>query len=294
MNRSATALTCLEKLAGQTQRPSRILVVNNHSADDTLEVLRSFQEKEEGLLRVIDLDDNLGNAGGMEIAMSEAFAEGADAVWILDDDSWPESDALEKLLEGTVSTDTIRASRVIDPATGELSWPLQIPEDGAWRLITSSDELPHEESFQIRRSWLGALVPRRIFEAVGPVNGALFLRGEDEDYPRRIERAGFKARLMRDSVLHHPPGGKLLRWVIFGQEIVLEQNLSGDKLYYRLRNAWWLERQSSGTLRAVFEAVTHGVALMKWGRPLRIWLPIWLEAFQDAMMDKLGKRNSKV
>ena len=32
-------------------------------------------------------------------SMDLAFAEGADAVWILDDDSWPRADALAAMLE---------------------------------------------------------------------------------------------------------------------------------------------------------------------------------------------------
>ncbi len=291
MNRSATALTCLKKLAAQTQRPTRVIVVNNHSADDTLEVLRSFQRKNERLLRIIDLGENLGNAGGMQIAMVEAFAEGAGAIWILDDDSWPENDALEKLLEGTVSTDTVRASRVIVPETGDLSWPVQVRANGSWQLLEGGDPLPDTEPFSIRRSWLGSLIPMEVYDAVGPVNGELFLRGEDEDYPRRIERKGFPVYLFPASILHHPPSGRLHRWSVFGQEVVLESDLRGDKLYYRLRNTWWLEKQNSSGARAVLDALTYGVAFLKWRKPLRQWVPIWWEAFWDAMTNRLGPRG---
>ena len=55
-------------------------------------------------LIVLQLPENRGNAGGVEDAMEHAFAKGADAVWILDDDSWPRDGALAALLDIAVGT----------------------------------------------------------------------------------------------------------------------------------------------------------------------------------------------
>lgn len=292
MNRRDTAATCLERLAAQTQRPQRVVVVNNASTDDTREMLRAASDRSDGWITVIDLEKNLGNAGGMEVAMEAAFAAGFEAVWILDDDSWPEPEALALLLKADVPADAVRSCRVLDLATGALSWPLQVPCDAGWRLLGPEDPIPAGAVIRIRRSWLGALIPRAIYETVGPVDGRLFLRGEDEDYPRRIEQAGFPVFMIPDSLLHHPPSGHLNVWDFAGRTVVLESGLAGDKLYYRLRNAWWMARRDRGTLEAMVVAVLHGLALLRWEHPWANWLPVWWEAARDAFGDRLGARSS--
>jgi|GEM_PF-990807 len=291
MNRASTALTCLEMLYNQSRRPDRVIVIDNDSNDETATLLSAFQMRFPDFLEIVTLEENLGNAGGIKTGMDKAFEEGADAVWILDDDSWPMPDALETLLDGDLPPGTVRASRVIDPATGHLSWAMQVYEEESWKLLEENNSLPSDKPFRIRRSWLGSLIPRVVYEKVGPVNGELFLRGEDEDYPRRIEDAGFPVYLFPSSILHHPPSGRLHRWSVFGQEIVLESGLKGDKLYYRLRNAWWIEKERAGCLKAGFDATLYFFALTWWKRGFKGWFAEWVEAFHDATSDRLGKRG---
>ena len=291
MNRSATALTCLERLAAQTRRPDEVHVIDNASTDDTAEALSAFATSRSELdLKIRRLPENLGNAGGMEIGLSTAFAAGFDAVWILDDDSWPEPDALQNLMAPALPAEAVRSSRVIDLETGNLSWPLQVRSGAGWRLVEGDDVLPDEPVMTIRRSWLGALIPRQVYETVGPVEGRLFLRGEDEDYPRRIERGGFPVFMICNSLLHHPPAGPLNRWHIFGREVVLERGLHGDKLYYRLRNSWWMARREYGSTAAVADAILCFFALACWQAPSPRWIPDWFQAFRDAHSERLGIR----
>ncbi len=293
MNRSGTALTCLNRLAAQTRLPEGVFVIDNASTDDTAAELAKFAANCASLdLKIRSLSENLGNAGGMEIGMNAAFSDGYDAVWILDDDSWPEPEALEHLLAPELPRDAVRSSRVIDLATGDLSWPLQVREGSRWRLLEGGDPVPDIAVLPIRRSWLGALIPREVYEAVGPVEGRLFLRGEDEDYPRRIERHGFPVYMIRNSLLHHPPVGPLNRWNLFGREVVLELGLSGDKLYYRLRNSWWMTRREYGSTAALADAALCFVALACWQAPKVRWIPIWWQALRDARDNRLGIRRA--
>jgi GT2 family glycosyltransferase len=285
MNRRSTAETCLGRLAAQTRPPDRVVVADNGSSDGTVGALDGL----DGLpfpLEVLDLNENLGNAGGIERAMERAFEAGADAVWILDDDSWPEPGALEALVaEGPAHG--VRASLVVDPATGRPSWPFQVRTDEGWSLVERTPD--GGRWIRIRRAWLGALVPREVREKVGPVLGALFLRGEDEDYPRRIENAGCPVYLATDSILHHPPGGRLHVLKLGASRVVLEAGLPPLKLYYRLRNSWWLTRRDQGRLRACLLSVVHLAILIRQERPVRVVLRVWKRALADAFSDRLGR-----
>ena len=293
MNRCGIAAVCLEKLRAQTRRPEKVIVINNASTDDTLAMLRDASERSGGWIVVMDLERNLGNAGGMEVAMETAFSSGSEAVWILDDDSWPEPEALDRLLMADVPAESVLSCRVVDLATGALSWPLQVPEGDGWRFLEMGDALPVGETVRIRRSWLGALISKKVYQAVGPVEGRMFLRGEDEDYPRRIENAGFPVFMVTNSLLHHPPAGPLKHWEIAGYTVVLESALSGNPLYYRLRNSWWMIRRDRGNLAAAAVAVLFGVALLKWKESPSSWLPLWWEALRDAFSNRLGERGRK-
>lgn len=291
MNRSATAATCIDRLLAQSRRPDEIIVVDNHSTDDTLPILEALKSLHPGLLRIIPLAENLGNAGGMEIAFNTAFTSGAGFVWILDDDSWPEPDALRSLLEIESAVPCVRASKVVDIRSGNLSWPLQIESPDGWGTVEMNASLPMGSRIRIRRSWLAALIPREIFEKVGTVNGRLFLRGEDEDYPRRIEEQGFPVYLATRSIVHHPASGKLLRMNFLGKEFVIESALKPDNLYYRLRNIWWLTKSKRGKFPMVIMAIIHLFVLQKDGSLSSNWMKIWYEALRDAMSDRLGKRG---
>jgi GT2 family glycosyltransferase len=293
MNRCDMAQTCLDKLAAQTVRPDKVLVVNNASSDGTRDMLATASVRGGGWIVVLDLEQNLGNAGGMQIALERIFAEGFGAAWILDDDSWPEPEALARLLDAEVPECAVRSCRVVDLATGALSWPLQVPDHGDWHFLEAMEPMPAGEVIRIRRSWLGALIPREVYQAVGPIEGRLFLRGEDEDYPRRIEQAGIPVFMIVSSLLHHPLPGRLNRWTFAGRTVAVESGLSGDKLYYRLRNLWWIIRRDRGLLEAVLTALLHGLALWRWESSPARWLPLWWEAARDAFRDRLGPRGHR-
>ena len=199
---------------------------------------------------------------------------------------------MESLLNSLLPVQSVRSCRVIDLATGGLSWPVQIADErGDWHTLEKHDPLPDGEVIRIRRSWLGALIPRAIYETIGPVEGRLFIRGEDEDYPRRIENVGFPVFMVSQSILHHPPAGELLRLKLPGREIVLERGLPPLTLYYRLRNSWWLTKRDAGTVGALTLASFHFLLLVKDRSPLKSWLPVWVEALKDAMTGKLGIRK---
>ena len=50
-----------------------------------------------------------------------------------------------------------------------------------WRLAWAEADLPAGERIRSRIVWTGALVSREGRDAVGPVNGELFIRGEDDE-----------------------------------------------------------------------------------------------------------------
>lgn len=310
MNRKQVAAECLTRLMGQSRTPEIIVIVDNASADGTADHLREIaSDWNHGTCVVLGKDKNLGNAGGVRLAFEEALSLGAGAVWILDDDSWPEKNSLAELLSEVPSGASVLSSIVLVPETDEsvlpspetdnreLSWPLQIlvrthphPSKPSWK-FASINELPAENWFRVRRSWLGALIPAEVYRKVGPINEALFLRGEDEDYPRRLERLGLETWLCRKSVLRHPRGANFRKVSLFGRQFFVETNLKGDKLYYRIRNMLWVKKTHSGLPTALIWAATHFCICVIWMRPFWSSITTFLAAVSDAFCNRLGRRR---
>ena len=287
MNRAATAVACVRALAAQTRPPERVVVADNVSADNTVADLKVLTELPFELV-VHRMPENRGNAGGVEAAMELAFAMGADAVWILDDDSWPRPGALQAMLEKPWDPGVVRHPLQIDPQTGRFTWPLQVTgEAGGWRLVDSADDMPPGDFVRSRITWTGALVPRQVRETVGPVNGELFIRGEDEEYPWRIEQAGFPQEAVRNAVMDHPGPENIVHWACLGKNFFFERGLADWKLYYKVRNMVWLKRRQAGPLRAIAMALTYALA-SAWIDGMHRWPLIW-QATRAGWRGKLGK-----
>lgn len=230
---------------------------------------------------------NGGNAGGVAEAMESAYAAGADAVWVLDDDSWPRSQTLAALLQRPVDPTVVRHALQIDPATNRFTWPMWMDAGHGWQLAFDESELPAGDLVHSKSSWTGALIPRAVRDQVGPVNRELFIRGEDEEYPWRIEEAGFRFEAFREAVLDHPGSTDVLHWQVFGKNLFVERGLADWKLFYKVRNMVWLKRQQNGNFGAIAMALAYALAVSfvdGCGR-----LPLVWSAARKGWVGELGK-----
>jgi len=290
MNRKEVALTCLRRLLDQTRPLDAVVIADNVSSDGTTEALREEAAGGDTPVEVLEMPENLGNAGGVEAAMARAFAEGADAVWILDDDSWPESGALEAMLVPPWRDDTVRHSLQLKPGSREFTWPMDLVADkGGWLTCDGLDDLPDGEVLPSRASWTGALVPRRVWEEVGPVETGLFIRGEDEDYPRRISSAGFSFEAVRAARLEHPGPENFVRWSFLGRKLYIEPGLAETKLYYKVRNMVWIKRREGGLPAALTMAGAYAVGLAKVDKMTRRRWRVFRIALADGLKGRLGR-----
>ena len=175
----------------------------------------------------------------------------------------------------------------IDPATGRYTWPLQIDSGDGFRLVHAPAELGELRFVKTRIMWTGALVSRHVYDAIGRVQADLFIRGEDEEYPLRMENCGFSQEGVVDSVLEHVGPQNLLKVRFLGKNLFYEAGLSDWKLYYKVRNMVWLQQRARGKLRAAMMALAYGFMGVKvdgWQR-----LPLLWEAIYDGWSSRLGK-----
>jgi GT2 family glycosyltransferase len=97
-NRKKLLTECLDGLLRQSLPLDAIYVVDNASTDGTDAYLQKNGYLDEPQIRYIRLPVNSGGAGGFYHGVRVAFEAGYDWIWLMDDDTEPEANAL-KLME---------------------------------------------------------------------------------------------------------------------------------------------------------------------------------------------------
>src|SRR5258708_7835900 len=86
-NRILLLKRCLDALLAQSTRPAGIIVIDNASSDGTAQTIaRTYTDK----VTLIQLSRNTGGAGGFYIGCQAAISNGADWIWLMDDDGYPD------------------------------------------------------------------------------------------------------------------------------------------------------------------------------------------------------------
>ena len=247
-NQIEGARKCVDSLLSQTAPLAHICVLFNGTAKNGA-LADSFAKEFQGqpTVQVLRSQENVGNAGGVKLAMRAALDRGADWIWIVEDDALPHRDALERLLFAGMKTNSVYGSLIVDPKWNDMAFSYAaIEPNGSQRIIATKADLPDSNVFQVRGIWLGALIPRQIVEAVGEVNADLFIRGEDEDYPARIRQAGYKIFCVKDSIIEHP-GMRHAHFSFAGLNFFYESGVAPWKAYFLIRNHVYVRRKYTAT-----------------------------------------------
>lgn len=286
-NRCGLLRECLQALRKQTRAVETVLVVNNASTDDTRKVLaEEFPEVE-----VLDLAENGGGAGGFHAGMKQAYEQGFDWLWVMDDDGRPAPNCLEKMLAQS------RPGSVLVPLQqdklggtyGICIWngsPIDVTAD----VLAQKRPLSGDYVF----SFVGPLLSRKIVEKIGLPIKEFFIGFDDWEYALRIKRkTDAEIIVVPDALFFHDFGNGARNTKILWRKSVRIAPAPW-KLYYGARNPtytlvncgrpakellWYLLFQSRCMLgEIVFES----------DRWQRVWMR--LKGIHDGALGRLGKR----
>jgi rhamnopyranosyl-N-acetylglucosaminyl-diphospho-decaprenol beta-1,3/1,4-galactofuranosyltransferase len=186
-NRKDLLRDCLNSLLKQTRRPDHVVVIDNHSTDGTLEMVRAnFTELSGGPeFTLLPLGENRGGAGGFATGLDWGRRQGFDWIWVMDDDVEMMPGALEMLLSFQEVSDFIQCRRKTPGSNLIL--------DAIWDVSTGAvshvhSRVLHEE--ENRRPWIsvqwgnfeGALINRSVVERIGLPDERFFVGGDDSIY----------------------------------------------------------------------------------------------------------------
>ncbi len=107
--------TCLESLTQATLLPGHIIVVDNGSTDGSIEAIRETYPQVE----IIALPENRHFAAGANIGMQSALDQGAEYVWLLNNDVTVTPGALNEMVHVMEADQTIgiAGARLVHPGT---------------------------------------------------------------------------------------------------------------------------------------------------------------------------------
>lgn len=255
-NRWAYTLTCLESLFRLDYPSYSVIVCDNASSDDSMSRLRAWAAGRQSAppppaaelrslvdppvakpvewceaqrdetprpnerpapLTLIQTGANLGFAGGCNVGIRRALAQGTDYVWVLNNDTVAAADSLRQLVTvqqsdpdigiiGSTLLSIHRPTKVLALGGGRLrratgatrhigagrDWPLQPP-----------DARPEPMDYVIGASML---VSRRLLETVGLMDEGYFLYYEELDWAFRLP-PGMRLGYAPASVIYHHEGG---------------------------------------------------------------------------------------
>ena len=194
-------LECLHSLGSLSYTNWRILVIDNGSADDSVARLRSAYPG----IRLIENGKNLGFAKACNVGIREALREGAEYVWLLNNDTVAEANSLRALVERAGQGERIGA-------VGSVLYYIDQPESvQAWGGGYINFWLGHSRHFTSRVSeqkidfitGASLLLSRRALDEVGLLDERFFMYWEDADWAFRLKRAGWTLAVAEKSVIWH-------------------------------------------------------------------------------------------
>ena len=219
-------------LKKQTCLPTHIVVIDNCSTDGTAEFLQTVEG-----LRVIRTTQNTGGAGGFFEGIKAAVALQADWIWLMDDDTIPHDDTLEKMLPYTHQAQ-------VGFINSKVVW-----KDGSQHLMNkvvfAHQELPENTSFShemqqkiIRNgSFVSMLIRGDMPFKIGLPYREFFIWCDDYEYSYRMFSHGFVGIYAEESVVLHATAENYTPVLkdIRGQH--------AWKLYYEERNRTFIDRK---------------------------------------------------
>jgi len=198
-------LECLESVFKLDYPNFEVIVVDNGSTDNSVEVIRKAYPQ----VILIENKENLGYAEGNNVGIRYALKHGADYVWLLNNDTVVEADVLIKLVTTAESSPKIGLA---SPVIYYYNKPDKVQFCGSYidkkrKTIVyfhQIDDIQKSEKLDHICLWGTALlVKKSVIMKIGYLNEEFFAYWEDTEYSVRALEAGFKNIIVISSKVYH-------------------------------------------------------------------------------------------
>lgn len=225
-NHREDTLQCLTSLTQNDYDHHKIILLDNASSDGTVEAVRSLLPA----VQIIELQHNLGYAGNNNVGIQAAMEQGADWIFILNEDTVLAPDCIRHLV--TVG-ESHPAIGIVGPMVYHHNEPDIIQSAGGiitkyWGSLHLAKDEPDTGQYQEPHpvDWISGcaiLLRRAVIEQVGMLDERFFYYWEETEWCVRTGKAGWK--------LMHVPQSK-----IWHKGVQRDYQPKPSLLYYATRN----------------------------------------------------------
>jgi GT2 family glycosyltransferase len=245
-NRRQDTLECLASLDLSSYKNQKIIVLDNHSTDGSCQAIqKSFPS-----VQIISLEKNLGYTGNNNVGIKSAMDQGADWVFVLNEDTILAPDCLAELVEAGESDKSIG---IVGPMIYHYDEPTVIQSAGGmlgryWENKHIAQNEPDQGQFSRPHvvDWIsgcGILVRRAVIEQVGMLDERFFYYWEETEWCIRAGKSNWR--------ILHVPQAKL-----WHKGVQRDYHPSPSVTYYNTRNRL--------------------MVLAKHHAPLIVWIFVWV------------------
>ena len=221
---------CLASLQGLRYDPSAVIVVDNGSTDGSVKGIRDrFPDVE-----IIENGANLGFAKGNNAGIRLALQRGAEYVWLLNNDTIVDSNALLALVEKAESDPKIGA---VGSAVYYMSEPDRLQAWGGGYVnfwLGRPRRFLRPVADEKIEFVMGAslLMRREALQSVGLLDERFFMYWEDAEFGFRLRRAGWRLAVAGESKVWHKIGATSRN-----KGVRLDATLSRSGVHFFKRNS---------------------------------------------------------
>ena len=256
---------CLDSLVKCSYPRFTPIVVDNGSTNDSVSHLQIAYPD----VQVLQSGSNLGFAGGNNLGIRYALERGADYIWLLNNDTIVDPDALSELVKKTRSSSRTGAVASIcyyadDPDRVEAWGGARV---NLWIGFGRNSTRPRSDDWFHSLNGTSLLIAREALEDAGLLDEGFFLYWEDTEFCLRLRQRGWQIGAAPASrVLHKVHGSS------GGNKLLLDrhQTASGLRL---LRLYSRFPRLSMLLFLAM--RFTKRVARLQFARCRSVWDGIW-------------------
>lgn len=190
-----------------------IVLVDNNSSDDSLNLAKQWimtycsNENNFPQIHFIKNKKNLGFGAGNNIGIKFAFENGADYVFLLNNDALVQENTISKLIDSVKNESEIGLVSPIIYSDlkykniwfcgGKINW---------WRMRAEHFNFGSEQVCLLTTEYVtgcAMLISKKVFEKVGLFDEIFFLYYEDADLSLRVKKAGLKNLIVSSAKVFH-------------------------------------------------------------------------------------------
>lgn len=208
-NGAGDAIACMDSLVDQTGEIPDIILVDNDSQDDSVEVLGNYIEKSSAPIHFIKNGVNSGFTGGNNVGFAYALRQGYEYIGTLNPDATADTrwatnlvDEIEKYLDVGIATGILaRSDKKTVDSTGDFytTWGIPSPR-GRDTLLTDA---PKEPEYVFGSTGGGFIARAELLQEIGMFDEKFFMYFEDVDFCFRAQLAGYKVRYTPTAIAYH-------------------------------------------------------------------------------------------